>query len=110
MTLDSVYATEQSCLKKREDETELIKNGIQKMMKLLELPNEVVLDVPLCTLVGKGQLNIENFKNIVEFTDKLIRINTTVGLLKIEGVNLSVKQITAEAVSIKGIVKRLEFI
>ena len=54
----------------------------------VELPNEIVLNVPLITIVGNNKILIENFKNIVQYSNEIIKINTTCGILKIAGKTL----------------------
>jgi len=76
----------------------------------LELPKEIVLNLPLITLTGKEQLYIENYKNVIEYTDEKIRLNTSCGILKIEGKNLSLKEITNENVEVTGIIYKFEYL
>jgi len=74
----------------------------EKMTSLLALPKEITLNLPLITATGREELNIENYKSLVEFTDTKIRIHTTAGMLTIEGQRLLLKQVTSEHVLITG--------
>ena len=74
----------------------------EKMTGLLALPKEIALNLPLLTATGREELNIENYKNLIEFTDTKIRIHTTTGMLTIEGQRLILKQITTEHVLVTG--------
>ncbi len=76
----------------------------------LKLPREVILDLPLISVTGREELIIENFKGILEYSDKKIRINTKSGIIKITGKNLLLGQITSECLSIKGTLCSIEFI
>ncbi len=84
-----------------------IKNKISNMF---ELPKEIVLNLPLISIVGNQEINIENYKGVIEYTEMKIRINTSCGIFKIEGKNLSLKQITAEAITVTGVVTKLEYL
>lgn len=75
-----------------------------------ELPSEIVLNLPLITLVGKDELNIENYKGIIEYSDVKIRVKTTCGILKIEGRALTIKQLTNENLVIRGHITELLYI
>lgn len=77
---------------------------------MLELPKEILLNIPLLTIIGREQLSIENYNGIVEYTDEQIRLNTSCGVLKIQGKNLSIKEITSENMDIYGIIFSLEYI
>ncbi|MCL2202352.1 MAG: YabP/YqfC family sporulation protein [Defluviitaleaceae bacterium] len=74
----------------------------EKLTNALSLPKEIALDMPLIMATGRGELNIENYKNLLEFSETKIRVHTAAGLLIIEGTRLHLKQITAENLFISG--------
>ena len=74
----------------------------EKMTNLLSLPREIALNLPLILATGQDEVNIENYKNIIEFTDTKVRINTAAGALSIEGQRLILKQVTTEHILITG--------
>lgn len=82
----------------------------EKMSELLELPKDIVLNVPKLTMVGNGDLLIENFKGIIEYDNDRIRINTNSGIIKITGTGLGIKEITSEDLMVKGDISSLEFL
>lgn len=81
-----------------------------RITRLLELPEEIVLDLPLISMTGRSELHVENHKGVLEYTRERVRINTGCGVLKIGGKNLELSEITSEAVTVKGIVLALEYI
>ncbi|MDR2939978.1 MAG: sporulation protein YqfC [Clostridiales bacterium] len=77
--------------------------GIKKLFSsMFELPKEIILNLPLITLVGSEEMSVENYKNIIEYTEEKIRVNTSCGVIKIEGSKLSIKQITQEKLYVIG--------
>ena len=68
----------------------------------MSLPKEVALDLPVVLATGRGEITIENYKNLIEFTDQIIRIRTKEGVIKIEGERLILRQITSESLLITG--------
>jgi len=87
------------------------KNNIKnKFTQALELPKEIVLNLPLITITGKEELTIENYKGIIEYSDDKLRINTSCGVVKIEGSKLTIKQITEENMFITGKITRFEYL
>jgi len=74
----------------------------EKIASALSLPGEIIMNVPLVSVMGKNEVNVENYKNLLEFTEEQIRINTTTGILKIEGRKLYIKRITSENILISG--------
>ena len=50
----------------------------------MELPKEVVLDLPK-TMFGDRNMLVENYKGIIEYDDNKIRVNTGRGIIKVTG-------------------------
>ena len=86
--------------------TEKIKKNIADA---LELPQDIVLDLPKITMVGNLQLCVENHKGIIEYTNNQIRIYTKLGILRVLGKNLLLKNIVLEEIVIVGEIKQVEF-
>lgn len=82
----------------------------EKFSELLDLPKEIVLNIPKITLVGKSDMMLENYKGIIEYDDKRIRINTGIGVLRITGSGLCIKEITSEDIIICGEILGIEII
>jgi sporulation protein YqfC len=87
-----------------------VKDIKEKVSDILELPREIILDVPKLIFIGNKDLSIENYKGIIEYSDKLIRVNTNSHMLKITGQKLEIKTITAEEIIIAGEISTVEFI
>lgn len=90
-----------------ETKSEIIKKGIAD---LLELPRDIVLDLPKITFVGNLQLYIENHKGIIEYSTGLIRINTKSGILVVTGSDLSIRTIVVEEIIVVGRIDKVEFL
>lgn len=82
----------------------------EKFTELLELPKELVLDLPKLTIVGNGDMMVENYKSIMEYGKARIRLNTGVGMVRIGGAGLLIREITSEDVIISGKIQSIEFI
>lgn len=80
------------------------------LSEALELPKDIVMDLPKVVLIGNIQLNISNHKGIIEYTQNIIRINSSIGIFKIEGENLELKTILLEEIIIIGNIERIEII
>lgn len=92
-------------------EQEKKKPGLkEKVTEILELPKEIVLNMPKLTMLGNGDLIVENYKGIVEYDEGIIRLNTTSGIIKVTGTDIYIKEITLENIMIFGEIQSLEFI
>lgn len=82
----------------------------EKFTELLELPKEIVMNVPKLTMVGNSDLIIENYKGVIEYASERIRLNTGIGVVKITGEGLAIREITSEDVMVSGVISGLEFL
>lgn len=76
----------------------------------LELPKEVTLNIPIIKIMGRNDIYIENHKGIVEYSSEILRINSDIGIIKIMGKNLFIKEISKEEIFITGDASLVEFI
>ena len=79
-----------------------------KISDAAELPYELVLNLPKITVVGDIQAVIENHKGIVEYENNVIRINSSIGMIKITGSNLTIKNIMAEEIVVNGSIEMVQ--
>lgn len=80
-----------------------------KLDSLLELPREVASSDIKLTLNGFDEILIENYKNILEYQDILIKVNTFEGSITIYGFNLKLDQMTDEDIKVIGKIDSIEF-
>ena len=79
----------------------------EKFAHLLSIPPEIALDLPTITITGRQHVIIENYKNILEFSDTHIAIRTKDGNVTITGQALRLKEITAEDLIISGRIENI---
>ena len=84
------------------------KNKENRLGKFLEMPKEVLSNVPKITMLGFEEMIIENYKGILEYEEFYIRINTFIGIININGFNLRLNQLTDEAVSVTGKIESMD--
>ncbi|MEH7339624.1 sporulation protein YqfC, partial [Priestia megaterium] len=66
------------------------------MTKTMELPADVLMDLPRITLVGQIHIYIENHKGLLAFSDTEIRVLLKQGQMLIRGEGLVIKVILPE--------------
>ena len=84
------------------------KNNFSKIDRLLEIPQEVYTDTPKITITGFNEMIIENFKGILEYEDYFIRINTSLGIININGFELKLENMTNDDIKITGKIESIE--
>lgn len=82
----------------------------ERLAEMLELPRDVVLDLPRLVMTGNKRLAVENHKGVIEYTPNLLRLNTSRGELRIQGSSLILVSILREEVWIEGRIGQVEFV
>ncbi len=77
-------------------------NNKIKSFKNNDIKKDTNLNAPIITIIGRSEIFLENYKNILEYNEQCIKINTSVGGLHIFGTNLWIKKMTDESLTIYG--------
>lgn len=86
-----------------------MKNRFNKINEFLEMPEEITTNKPKITMLGFEELVIENYKNILEYEEIFIKINTHIGAININGFNLKLIQMNKEDIMITGKIDSIDF-
>lgn len=73
-----------------------VRTKINRINQFLEMPEELISNKPKITMLGFDQILIENYKNILEYDEVFIKINTYIGVIDINGLNLKLMQMNKE--------------
>lgn len=87
-----------------------IGNAKQSISEALELPIDIMMDLPRLSVIGNVEASLLNHKGIIEYTQETIRINTKSGVFKITGEELEIKTILSEEIVIVGLIANIEII
>jgi sporulation protein YqfC len=80
-----------------------------RINRFLELPREVVSDVPKITITGFDEVLIENFKGILEYENFFVRVSTDIGNININGFNLKLNQMADTDILVSGKIENIDF-
>ena len=64
----------------------------------------------IVTMTGQLEVNVENYRGILEYTDILIRIKSKCGQIRITGKNLQIAYYTNDEMKITGRVEKVEYL
>lgn len=81
----------------------------KKFISAMDLPEDVVLDLPQIKLVGNTEVIIENHKGVHEYKSTLIRLAIKGNLVSVSGRNLLIQFIGRDDIKIKGRIDKVEF-
>ena len=80
-----------------------------RLNNILEFPEEISNNEPKITIIGFKKIMVENYKGILEYENFFVRLNTTIGVLNINGFNLSLNEMTDEDLIITGNIESIDF-
>ena len=92
----------------------MAKKWSQKVRQLLantvDLPKDVMLDLPRITMIGQLHIYIENHRGLVTFEEDEIRLALAQGQLVIKGNQFVIKAILPEEILLEGTIHSVAFI
>ncbi|MFK2824408.1 sporulation protein YqfC [Bacillus sp. B190/17] len=80
------------------------------LTKSLNLPEDVMMDLPRITMIGQLHIYIENHRGLLAFSDKEVRLMLTKGQLLIKGKSFTIKTILPEEILIEGKIEQLVYL
>lgn len=80
------------------------------MAKKMDLPQDVMMDLPRITMIGQIHIYIENHRGLLAFTDKELRLLLKQGQLLIKGKAFVIKTILPEEILLEGKIDQVIYI
>lgn len=72
------------------------------MTDKMDLPQDVMMDLPRITMIGQIHIYVENHKGLLAFSDKELRLLLKQGQLLIKGKAFVIKTILPEEILLEG--------
>lgn len=100
---------------RKQKTTSAIKKELQKeskkelLVESLKLPKDMMMGRFMLSMTGNREAFIENYRGILEYTDKVILLQTKQGQVKFEGTNLVIEYYTNEDMKISGNIASVVF-
>ncbi|MFC4183649.1 sporulation protein YqfC [Saccharococcus thermophilus] len=76
----------------------------------LELPADIMMDLPRITMVGQIHIYIENHQGLLTFSDKELRLLLKQGQLLVRGEKFVIKTILPEEILLEGKISQVIYI
>ena len=83
---------------------------LSTVAELFDLPADVVAGLPRLDMVGNRQLYLEHHTGLLAYSTEQIDANTTAGVLRVRGTNLTLLAMTAEELRIGGRIDAVEWV
>lgn len=82
--------------------------GVNRINRMLEVPKELYTNEPKVIITGFNELIIENYKGILEYEEYYVRLNTYIGNININGLNLKLEKMTEDNLKILGKIESID--
>ncbi len=76
----------------------------------MDLPQDIILELPRITMLGQIHMYIENHKGILTFSETELRLGLKQGYLLIKGQNFVLKTILVEEILLEGEIEQVLFV
>ena len=83
---------------------------LSAVAELFDLPADVVAGLPRLEMVGSRQLYLEHHTGLLAYSEGQIDANTSAGVLRVKGKDLTLLAMTAEELRIGGTIAAVEWV
>lgn len=81
----------------------------QKLAGSLEIPKDVILDLPRITILGDLQVMIENHRGVIQYSPEQVVVGMSKGRIDITGTDLVIGVIHEEEITVTGLLTAIIF-
>ena len=81
----------------------------KRITTTFELPRDIMLDWPSIRMMGNEELVLSNHKGIAEYGKEQVRIKSGLGMVKVAGKGLVIKEISREEIVVAGKIDAVTF-
>ena len=83
--------------------------SLEKITDTLNLPKDIVMGASILHLIGPYEVYLENYKNIIEFNENVIKIQARSTKIIITGKHLHIEYFNNDDMKIKGRISDVSF-
>lgn len=77
--------------------------------EVLEFPPDVLDNGPKITIMGRKEIRVEHFQEVIVFSEQEIVLKTTEGKLALKGNNFVLNMVLQTEIQITGLISQLSF-
>ncbi len=85
------------------------RNIPKKIVKTLDIPEDIVFDIPRILMLSNTEIRIENYKSILEYESEKITLSSKDLIIELKGCGLNISIITDDEISICGNILAVNF-
>ena len=82
----------------------------KKLVKNLDIPEDIIFDIPRIIMMSNNEIRIENYRSILEYENEKITLSSKNLLIELKGEDLDISLITDDEISIIGNISAINFL
>lgn len=82
---------------------------VRQVVQASGLPEDIMLGDPRILLRGKSNLLVENYQSVIEYGQDTLRIQTSLGILTVNGAGLILTAMGGEGLQVTGKIQSIAF-
>lgn len=94
---------------KKKVKTSLSPTYLEELSNRIHLPADILAGAPIITATGRNEIRFENYKGIIEYNCNLIKVQTKVCKVCIEGKQLTILYFTEDEMRITGYIQAIYY-
>lgn len=95
--------------REKQDKENARRSFAETVSSSLNIPADILANAPILMATGRTNITIENYKNIIEYTGSVIRVQTKSCKICIEGKRLNIDYFTNEEMRISGVIELIRY-
>lgn len=76
----------------------------------MDLPSDVILELPRITMIGQLHVYIENHQGLVNYSDSELKLKTYKGYIQVLGSSFVLKKMYPTEILLEGVITDVKFI
>jgi YabP family. len=89
--------------------SEMSPTYLEQLSSRLNLPADILAGAPIITATGRNEICLENYKGIIEYNGNLVKVQTKVCKICIEGKHLNILYFTEDEMRITGQIQAIYY-
>ncbi|WP_291560472.1 MULTISPECIES: sporulation protein YqfC [unclassified Clostridium] len=86
-----------------------LQNATERLANKLDIPREVIMDIPKITVVSNNEITIENHKGIILFEKEMVKVKSSIAVITILGGNFEIIFVGGSTIVLTGKFKSIEY-
>jgi sporulation protein YqfC len=83
---------------------------LEELSEIMHLPPDILAGAPIITATGRNEINLENYKGIIEYDCSQIKVQAKTCKICIEGSRLNILYFTEDEMRITGNIHTIRYI